>query len=67
MVVDEDTKDILFRALRAAEANFESYIEAEGYDPSYFELYLEGWVLSCDFKRMVRITIDNSGSFRSDK
>jgi len=64
---DECVKDLLIGAMRAAEECFDKTLSDKGYDPSYFELYLEGWVLSCDFKRMERITIDNSRRRRDDK
>jgi len=55
-----DEELILFRAMQEAERAFKKYLTKFGYDPAYFDLHLEGYLLGSEFERLKKITISNS-------
>jgi len=47
---EKTDREILAGALLAAKEEFEEYIESKGFDPTYFSLDLEGYLLSDEFR-----------------
>jgi len=57
------TETDLFNAMTSAITAYEKHLEKRGYDPSYFALYLTGYVLTGDFKKLqeIRLNLNATG------
>jgi hypothetical protein len=64
----KDSLDILFGAMRAARKAFDDYIEKRGLDAAYWKLgELNGWVLSTDFEKMDKLTMNDDWVLEGDE
>lgn len=51
-------REILVKAMFHAFNEFQNYIEGLGYDPSFFSLYMDGYVLTDNFEKLEEICMN---------
>ena len=54
-----DAEEHLFQAMKSAKKAFVGYFEGEDLDDAFWQLSLTGWVLSDDFIKLKKISMED--------